>query len=86
LFCQVSDIIYNLVLSSRRSFKFIFRNPLFLGIMCLLKVGEAAAVLVFGSVVTTALSLSVGVLPSVYELLGAAAVIAGTAAMRTVEG
>ncbi len=46
-----------------------------------LKVGEAAAVLVFGSVVTTALSLSIGILPGVYELLGAAAVTIGVAAV-----
>jgi drug/metabolite transporter (DMT)-like permease len=46
-----------------------------------LKVGEATAALLFGSVVTTALSLTVGVIPSAYELLGAAAVVIGLSAI-----
>lgn len=46
-----------------------------------LKVGEATAVLLFGSVVTTVLSLTVGVIPSAYELLGAAAVVIGLSAI-----
>jgi drug/metabolite transporter (DMT)-like permease len=46
-----------------------------------LKVGEATSILLFGSVVTTALSLTVGVIPSAYELLGAAAVVLGLSAI-----
>jgi len=46
-----------------------------------IKVGEATAVLVLGSVVTTFLSLTVGKIPSVYELLAATAVLLGVAAI-----
>jgi drug/metabolite transporter (DMT)-like permease len=46
-----------------------------------LKVGEAAAVLVFGSVVTTALSLWDGALPANFELFGAAAITLGVIAI-----
>ena len=47
----------------------------------LVKVGEATALLLFGSVVTTALSLTVGAVPTPYELLGAGAVILGACAI-----
>lgn len=46
-----------------------------------LKVGEATSVLIFGSVVTTLLSLAVGRVPSVAEMLGGFAIVVALAAL-----
>lgn len=46
-----------------------------------LKVGEAAAVLLFGSVITTALSAGAGKMPGMAELAAALLVVAGTVAI-----